>query len=79
MGKVFVHKPLKRSELRRLSEEPKALEASPGPIVARQEADPEKEWRAAERTANRIEQRQWAERVASFTNKIELVVSKPLQ
>lgn len=76
MGKVFCHKPLKRSELRRLSEPPKPVEAAPGPTVRLEEPvpDPDRERRAQEKLARRMDERKLAEVVETFATHCKPVV-----
>jgi hypothetical protein len=76
MGKVFVHHPLKRAELRRLHEEPKPLEAAPGPSVRLQEAlpDPEREKRAQERLLRRETERKLAEALSVISEHLQPIV-----
>jgi hypothetical protein len=81
--KIFPMKPLKRSELRRLSEPPQPVEASPEPswdlqiALAKHEPDPDKEKRAQERAQRRADDRKLANLVAAYAKRIEAVVVGP--
>jgi hypothetical protein len=77
--KIFPMRPLKRSELRKLSEPLEPLEADPGPTSARLEPqpDPDKEKRAQERAHRRADERRLANLVATYAKRIEAVVVGP--
>ena len=80
MAKIFVHKPLKRAEARRLSEEPKLAEACPGPSVRLLDVpahDPEKEARAVERAARREAERHKEQWLDHITGSLDAIVVKP--
>ncbi len=75
MGKVFVHRPLKRQDLRRLSEPPKPAEAAPGPSVRPDEArivaklEAIREQFRLDRARKRAEQREAERLVATAVDK----------